>query len=75
MKKSEQRDISKPNQPSIEGSRLLYIIHSQGRDVKRMPLLGNYYSHDFKKANHNYPKSLAFHSRLRYYPIREYDQP
>ena len=37
MNESGQQDISKPRQPSIEGSRLLYIIHSQGIDVKRLP--------------------------------------
>jgi hypothetical protein len=41
MNNSGQQDISKPKQLSIEGSRLLYIIHSQGRDVKRMPPGGN----------------------------------
>ena len=36
MKSSAQPKLSKPSQPSIQGSRLLYIIHSQGMDVKRL---------------------------------------
>jgi hypothetical protein len=36
MDTSAQQNISRPGQFSIQGSRLLYIIHSQGKDVKRL---------------------------------------
>lgn len=37
MNETRSQDITKPRQPSIEGSRLLYIIHSQETDVKILP--------------------------------------
>ena len=37
MNESGLQDTSKQRRPSIEGSRLLYIIHSQEADVKRLP--------------------------------------